>query len=125
MKFTTKTKQIFTVSLGHFMNDIFMNLLIPLSFMFKIKMGLTFAEQAMIGTVIISLGSFAQPVIGYFVDKKGKSSLLIFSLLWIGAFFSISGFINNYYLLLVVAGLGALASALYLCISPFGYGNIS
>ncbi len=95
------------------MNDVFMNLLIPLSFLFKERMGLTFAEQAMIGTVIISLGSFAQPVVGYAVDKKGRAWLLILSILWIGIFTSITGFINGYYLLLIVAGLGALASALY------------
>lgn len=113
MKITLKIKQIFAVCLGHFMNDVFMSLLIPLSFLFKIKMNLTFAEQAMIGTVIIALGSFAQPLIGHIVDKKGQSGLLIISVLWIGVFTSIAGFINHYYLLLIVAGLGALASALY------------
>lgn len=113
MRISLNLKQIFAVCLGHFMNDIFMNLLIPLSFLFKAKMGLTFAEQAMIGTVIISLGSFAQPIVGYLVDKKGRSGLLIVSILWIGIFTSITGFINNYYLLLVFAGIGAIASALY------------
>lgn len=108
-----KVKQIFAICLGHFMNDVFMNLLIPLSFMFKDKMGLTFAQQAMISTVIIGLGSFGQPVIGHAVDKKGRSELLILSILWIGIFTSVSGYINHYYLLLVISGLGALASALY------------
>lgn len=113
MKSNLKVKQMFAVCLGHFMNDVFMNLLIPLSFLFKERMGLTFAEQAMIGTVIISLGSFAQPIVGHAVDKKGKAWLLILSIFWIGIFTSITGFINGYYLLLIVAGLGALASALY------------
>ena len=108
-----KIQQIVAICIGHFMNDVFMNLLIPLSFMFKIKMGLTYAEQAMIGTVIISLGSFGQPIVGHAVDKKGKSGLLIVAILWIGVFTSITGYINHYYLLLFIAGLGALGSALY------------
>ncbi len=108
-----KIQQIIAICMGHFMNDVFMNLLIPLSFLFKIKMGLTYAEQAMIGTVIISLGSFGQPLVGHAVDKKGKSGLLIIAILWIGVLTSIAGFINHYYLLLFIAGLGALGSALY------------
>ena len=108
-----KTKQIITICAGHFTNDVLVNLLVPISFLFKESMNLTYAQQAMIGTVIIALGSFAQPLFGHYVDKKAKPGLLIFSIIWIGVFMSITGFINNYYLLLVVAGLGAMASSLY------------
>jgi len=110
---TDHPKKIFAVSLGHFTNDIFMNLLIPISFLFKASLGLTYGQQAMLGTVIISLGTFPQPLIGYIVDIKGHPYMLIISILWIGVFTSFTGFINDYYLLLIVAGLGALASSLY------------
>ena len=110
---TDRPKKIFAVSLGHFTNDMFMNLLIPISFMFKASLGLTYAQQAMLGTVIISLGTFPQPLIGYIVDIKGHPYMLIISVMWIGVFTSLTGFIDDYYLLLIVAGIGALASSLY------------
>ncbi len=110
---SNQSPKIIAVSLGHFTNDFFMNLLIPISFMFKADLGLTYSQQAMIGTVIISLGTFAQPLIGYIVDLKGKPILLIYSVLWIGLFTSVTGFVHDYYLLLFLAGAGALASSLY------------
>jgi len=76
-------------------------------------MSLSLAQQATIAFVITSSGSFAQPVIGHFVDRHGKSWFLIASIVWIGFWMSIAGLITNYYLLLLVVGLGALASALY------------
>lgn len=111
------TKGYFTkliaVSVGHFFNDFYMNLVPPILFMFVAAMGLTLAQQAFIAFVITSSGSFAQPFIGYVVDKKGKPWLLTLSLVWIALWMSVSGLISNYYLLVFVVGIGALASALY------------
>ena len=90
-----------------------MNLIPPILFSFAQALGLSIAEQAFIAFIITSSGSFSQPIIGYFVDKKGKPSLLIFSLVWIAFWMSISGIITNYYLLVIMVGMGALASALF------------
>jgi FSR family fosmidomycin resistance protein-like MFS transporter len=90
-----------------------MNLVPPILFLFVYSLNLTLSQQAFISFVITSSGSFAQPVIGYFVDKRGKPYLLIFSLVWISFWMSVSGIVTNYYLLVAVVGLGALASALF------------
>ncbi|MCK4260802.1 MAG: MFS transporter, partial [Halanaerobiales bacterium] len=94
-------------------NDFYVALIPPILFLFAEIMSLSLAEQALIAAVITSSGAFAQPVIGYFVDKRGKPWFLIASVLWIAFWMSISGLISNYYLLIIVTGLGALASALY------------
>jgi FSR family fosmidomycin resistance protein-like MFS transporter len=110
---TTYLIKLVAVSVGHFLNDFYMNLIPPILFLFAQSLGLNLSQQAFIAFIITSSGSFVQPIIGYFVDKKGEPWLLIFSLVWIAFWMSISGIINNYYLLIVFTGLGALASALF------------
>ena len=110
---TTYFTKLIAVSLGHFFNDFYMNLIPPILFLFVNSLGLSLAQQAFIAFVITSSGSFAQPVFGYFVDKRGKPSLLIFSLMWIAFWMSVSGIVTNYYLLVITVGMGALASALF------------
>lgn len=101
------------VSLGHFANDFYMNLVPPILFIFAANMSLNLTQQGFLAFVITSSGSFAQPVIGHLCDKKGKPQLLVYSLLWIAFWMSITGIISNYFLLVIALGMGALASALY------------
>lgn len=110
---TTYFTKLIAVSVGHFFNDFYMNLIPPILFLFVQELGLSLAQQAFIAFVITSSGSFAQPIIGYFVDKRGKPWLVILSLVWIAFWMSICGIITNYYLLVIILGLGALASALF------------
>jgi len=104
---------LIAVSTGHFTNDFYMNLIPPALFAFNASLGLTLAQQSMIAFIIITGGSLLQPVFGYFLDKIGKSSYLIYSIVWISLLMSISGFISNYYLLIIISGLGSLASSVY------------
>jgi MFS transporter, FSR family, fosmidomycin resistance protein len=101
------------VSLGHFANDFYMNLVPPILFVFAGNLSLTLTQQGFLAFIITSSGSFAQPVIGHLCDKKGKPQLLVYSLLWIAFWMSITGIITNYLVLTVALGMGALASALY------------
>ncbi len=110
---TTKFTKLLAVSIGHFSIDFYMNLIPPILFLFTNAMNLTLTQQATIAFVITSSGSFAQPIIGHFVDKFGKPWLMILSVAWISLWMSISGIITNYYLLLIVLGMAALASALF------------
>jgi len=110
---TTYLIKLVAVSVGHFLNDFYMNLIPPILFLFAQSLGLNLSQQAFIAFIITSSGAFVQPIIGYFVDKKGEPWLLIFSLLWIAFWMSISGIVSNYYLLIVFTGMGALASALF------------
>jgi len=112
-QFFKKNLQLIAVSTGHFTNDFYMNLLPPILFAFNSSMGLTLTQQSMIAFIIITGGSLLQPVFGYLLDKIGKSSYLIISIVWISFMMGITGLITNYYLLLIIAGLASVASSIY------------
>jgi len=111
--FFKKNLQLIAVSTGHFTNDFYMNLIPPILFAFSSSLGLTLTQQSMIAFIIITGGSLLQPVVGYLLDKIGKSSYLIISIVWISFMMSITGLITNYYLLLIIAGLASVASSIY------------
>jgi FSR family fosmidomycin resistance protein-like MFS transporter len=108
-----KNLQLIAVSTGHFTNDFYMNLLPPILFAFSSSLGWTLTQQSMIAFIVITGGNLLQPVVGYLLDKIGKSGYLIISLVWIGFMMSITGLITNYYLLIIIAGLASVASSIY------------
>lgn len=112
-KKTSNLTRLIAVSLGHFINDFYMNLIPPILFLFANSLSLTLTQQGFIAFIITSSGSFAQPIIGSFVDKYGKTYLLILSIIWIGIWMSLTGIVTNYYLFVIVVFMGALASSLY------------
>ncbi|KUO67529.1 MAG: hypothetical protein APF77_14470 [Clostridia bacterium BRH_c25] len=113
MKFIKRNLQLIAVSVGHFSNDFYMNLIPPILFAFSSELGLTLAQQSVIAFVITTGGTLLQPVVGYMLDKVGKSSYLIIGILWISIGMSVTGLITNYYLLIAVSGISAIASAIY------------
>ncbi len=112
-QFFKKNLQLIAVSTGHFTNDFYMNLIPPILFAFSSSMGLTLTQQSMIAFVIIVGGSLFQPIVGYLLDKVGKSVYLIIGIAWISFMMSITGLITNYYLLIVIVGLASIASSIY------------
>lgn len=112
-QFFKKNLQLIAVSTGHFTNDFYMNLIPPILFAFSSSMGLTLTQQSMIAFIIIIGGSLLQPIIGYFLDKIGKSVYLIIGIVWISFMMSISGLITSYYLLIVIVGVASIASSIY------------
>lgn len=60
------------VSIGHFLNDFYMNLVPPILFVFAGNMSLNLSQQGFLAFVITSSGSFAQPLIGHLCDKKAS-----------------------------------------------------
>lgn len=112
-QFFKKNLQLIAVSTGHFTNDFYMNLIPPILFAFSSSMGLTLTQQSMIAFIIIIGGSLLQPIIGYFLDKIGKSVYLIIGIVWISFMMSISGLITNYYFLIVIVGVASIASSIY------------
>jgi len=113
ISFLKQNLQLIAVSTGHFINDFYMNLIPPILFVFSSQLGLTLAQQSMIAFVITTGGTLLQPVLGYALDRQGKSSLLIVGVLWISIGMSIAGLISNYYLLLTVVGIASVASSVY------------
>jgi FSR family fosmidomycin resistance protein-like MFS transporter len=112
-QFFKKNLQLIAVSMGHFTNDFYMNLIPPILFAFSSSMGLSLTQQSMIAFIIIIGGSLFQPIVGYLLDKIGKSVYLIIGIVWISFMMSITGLITNYYLLIVIVGVASIASSIY------------
>jgi len=112
-RFFKKNLHLVAVSTGHFTNDFYMNLIPPILFAFSISMGLTLTQQSIIAFIIIVGGSLFQPIVGYLLDRIGKSVYLIIGIVWISFMMSITGLITNYYLLIVIVGLASIASSIY------------
>ncbi len=106
-------KQLIAVSMGHFTNDFFAGLIAPISLYFALKLGLNLTQQGILSIVMLVFASFFQPIFGLLSDKRGKPGHLILSIVWISVWISISGIVNNFYLLVIVLALGSSASALY------------
>ncbi len=106
-------KQLMAVSLGHFTNDFYVGIIAPISVYFAYKLGLNLTQQGLISVAVLVFASLLQPVFGLLSDKKGKPKHLIISIVWISVLISLSGVINNFYILLLVIALGSAASALY------------
>ncbi|MDD2481421.1 MAG: MFS transporter [Lutispora sp.] len=104
---------LLSIFLGHFFIDFYSNIVPPVLYLFSEKLSLTLAQQGMVSAFIVASASIFQPIIGYYADKRTRAWLLLASLLWIGLFMSLTGVINNYYLLLVAVALGGLASSVF------------
>jgi FSR family fosmidomycin resistance protein-like MFS transporter len=76
-------------------------------------MSLSLSQQGFLAFIFTASTTWMQPVIGYMVDRHGKTWLLTASVIWIAFWVSISGVIGNYYILTIVLILGGTASALY------------
>ncbi len=113
MKFIKKNLQLIAVSVGHFTNDFYMALIPPILFIFTEELGLSLTQQAAIAMVITLSGTFLQPVVGYFLGRIGKTSMLSYGLVWVAVGMSITGWITNIYLLMAVIGIAGLASSVY------------
>ena len=110
---SSKLKLLSAVSLGHFMNDFYMGMIPPITFLFAKALSLSLIEQGAITVVSVIFGSLVQPIFGYFVDKKANPNYLFYSVIWISIFMSLSVTVNNYYIVLLLISLGSLSSSLY------------
>lgn len=111
--FIKENVMLIAVSFGHFTNDFFMNLIPPILYLFTEELGLTLTQQALIATVLTTSGTLLQPIIGFFLDRIGRTSMLTYGLVWITIGMSITGIIDQYVVLLVVVGLAGIASSVY------------
>lgn len=112
-KFIRDNASLLAVSWGHFVNDFYMSLVPVVLVIFARELSLSATETTMILFVITTAGTFFQPIVGLLIDKVQKSVLLIYALIGISIGMSISGFISNFYLLMIVVGIAAIGSSIY------------
>lgn len=107
------TAKLLALSAGHFMNDFYFGIVHPTLYIFAQVLSLTLGQQGFIAFAFNASGTWLQPLIGFLVDRHGKTWLLLLSVVWISFWICIAGIVTNYYILVLVLMLGGMASSLY------------
>lgn len=100
---------LFSLSVGHFINDAYSNFLGPLLPLLVAKLRLSIAEAGWLAAILVVSSSFMQPLYGYISDRYLKRAFVVFSPLVTAVFMSCIGMAPTYEtlaLLLVCGGVG-------------------
>ncbi len=102
---------LFSLSMGHFINDSYSNFLGPLIPLLMAKMNLTMAQAGWLATILVISSAFTQPVYGYISDRFSGRTFAVFSPLVTALFMSCLGLANNYAMLSLLLLLGGIGIA--------------
>ncbi|KZL92688.1 MFS transporter [Clostridium magnum] len=106
--------KIAVISLAHLLNDLYSNYLPQmLPFLVVLYPGFTATRGAIIVSAFSITSSLTQPLFGYFMDRQGKRWLAYIGTLWMATMLSLTGLVHNYLLLVVLAALAGLGTAVF------------
>lgn len=106
--------KIGVLSLAHTLNDLYSNYLPQLlPFLMLSLPGFTATRAAILVSAFTITSSFAQPVFGFFMDRQGKRWLVYAGTLWMAIMLSMTGLVQNYWLLVLLAALAGLGTAAF------------
>lgn len=101
------------LSLAHMLNDMYSNYLPQMLPFLVAATGMTATRAAILVSAFTISSSFIQPLFGYFLDRQGKRWLVHVGTLWMAIMLSLTGLVQNYLLLVVLAGLAGLGTAAF------------
>ena len=102
------------LSLAHMLNDLYSNYLPQLlPFLVVLNSDFTATRAAILISAFTLSSSLVQPVFGYFMDRQGKRWLVYVGTLWMAVMLSLTGIVQNYWLLVTLAALGGLGTAAF------------
>jgi FSR family fosmidomycin resistance protein-like MFS transporter len=106
--------KIAVISVAHLMNDLYSNYLPQmLPFLIVLYPGFTVTSGAIMVSAFSITSSLAQPLFGYFMDKQGKRWLAYIGTLWMAIMLSLTGIVHSYSLLVVLAALAGIGTAVF------------
>lgn len=106
--------KIGVLSLAHLLNDLYSNYLPQmLPFLAATRAGFTATQAAVLVSAFTLTSSFIQPFFGYFLDRQGKRWLVYVGTLWMGVMLSLTGIVQNYWLLVALAALAGVGTAAF------------
>lgn len=109
----TKYNLIAALFLAHLVIDLYCNVL-PLMIPYLITfMGLSVLQSTILVSFYTFSASLIQPFIGYYLDYSKNTSMVYFSILWMSLLLGVSGFVHNYFILLIIVTLAGLGSAAF------------
>ena len=102
------------ISLAHMLNDLYSNYLPQLlPFLIVLHQGFTATRAAILVSAFSITSSFAQPFFGYFMDRQSKHWLLYVGTLWMAVMLSLTGIVENYWTIVLLAALAGLGTAAF------------
>ncbi len=116
---------VFWLTGGHFLVDFYTNLLPPLIPLIAPDLGFSLTAGAAIVSASTVTSSLSQPVFGYFIDRIAGGALLIPAVVWATLWISAVGLTRNYWLIMALAIIGGLGSALYHPLGSVTIGGLS
>lgn len=101
------------LSLAHMLNDMYSNFLPQMLPFLVAATALTTTRAAILVSAFTISSSFIQPLFGYFFDQQGKRWLVHVGTLWMAIMLSLTGLVDNYFLLVFLAALAGLGTAAF------------
>lgn len=106
--------KIGVLSLAHTLNDLYSNYLPQmLIFLAAIHPEFTATRAAILVSAFTITSSLTQPFFGYYMDRQGKRWLVYVGTLWMAIMLSLTGIVQNFVLLVTLAGLAGLGTAIF------------
>lgn len=106
--------KIGVLSLAHMFNDLYSNYLPQLfPFLVVLSPGFTATRATILVSAFTFTSSMVQPLFGYFLDRKGKRWLVHVGTLWMAVLLSLTGWVDNYWLMVFLAALAGLGTAAF------------
>ena len=102
------------LSVSHLFNDLYGNFLPQmLPFLVVVFTGFTATRASILVSTFSITSSMVQPLFGYFLDRQGKRWLVHVGTLWMGIMLSLTGLVQSYALLVMLAALAGLGTAAF------------
>ena len=119
-----QTEQVFTISSGHFVHDVYSAFLAPLLPLLIEKMSLTLTLAGSL-TAFLQFPSILTPVIGHYADKYNLRYLVILAPALTATAMSAMGLAPSYWLLVILLILGGIGAAFLHAPAPAMVAQIS
>ncbi len=108
-----QTGRVLGLSMGHFINDMYVGFLAPLLPLIIDKLGISITLAAGLMSILSIFTSLAQPAFAFIADKIRRPGMVILGPLMTAIFFSAIGCAHSYAMLVVVIILGGIGTAVF------------
>jgi len=106
--------KIGVLSVAHTLNDLYSNYLPQMfPFLLVLSPGFTATRAAILVSAFTITSSLVQPLFGYFLDRRGKRWLVHVGTLWMAIMLSMTGWIDNYWVIVLLAAFAGLGTAAF------------
>ena len=106
--------KIGVLSVAHTLNDLYSNYLPQLfPFLVVLSPGFTATRATILVSAFTLTSSLIQPLFGYFLDRRGKRWLVHVGTLWMAIMLSMTGWVENYWIMVALAASAGLGTAAF------------